>query len=353
MLKSNLLPFVALTLLWLLPAAAQSQELPFAVGEASTSIVPLERTVDAVIEAVNQSTVSAQTSGRIVEINFDVDDLVPKDSIILRLRDTEQRAALEQAQAALKEARARLREAREEYTRIKGVYEKKLVAKAEMDRASANLEAARAKLASAEAAVRSAEEQLGYTVVRAPYAGVVLQRHVELGEMASPGQPLMTGFSFEQLRAIANVPQVLVEQVRKFGQARVLLSGPDGRSLAAERINVLPYADSTSHTFKTRVLLPREVEGVYPGMFVKVAFRIGEQQRLLVPAKAVVHRSEVQGVYVVGEDGRVALRQVRLGRTLEDGQVEILAGLEDGERIALDPIRAGLYLKEQQVGGRP
>jgi hypothetical protein len=162
----------------------------------------------------------------------------------------------------------------------------------------------------------------------------------------------MTGFSFEQLRAIANVPQVLVDQVRKFGQARVLLSGPDERSLAAEGINVLPYADRTSHTFKTRVLLPREVEGIYPGMFVKVAFRVGEQQRLLVPAKAVVHRSEVQGVYVVGQDGRVVLRQVRLGRALDDGQVEILAGLEDGERIALDPIRAGLYLKEQQVGGR-
>ena len=349
MVNSSTRNYLILALLWLLPVAGHTQDLPFPTATAETSTVPRERVVDALIEAVNQSTVSAQTSGRIVEINFDVDDLVPKGSVLVRFRDTEQRAQLQQAQASLKEAEARLGEAQDEYTRIKGVYEKKLVAKAEMDKADANLKAARARLEAAQASVRQAQEQLDHTVVRAPYAGVVLKRNVELGEMASPGQALMTGFSFEKMRAVANVPQDLVADVRKFNQARLLREG--SAPVTAERLSVLPYADTTSHTFKVRVELPAGVEGLYPGMFVKVGFQVGERTSLLVPAEAVVYRSEVRGVYVVSEDGQVSLRQVRIGRVLENGKVEILAGLDAGERVALDPVQAVLFLKEQQAGG--
>jgi hypothetical protein len=84
-------------------------------------------------------------------------------------------------------------------------------------------------------------------------------------------------------------------------------------------------------------------------MFVKVAFVIGEEERLLLPVAAVVHRSEVTGVYVVkGET--ITFRQIRLGRQLEGGEVEVLAGLSAGEEVALAPIRAGVMLKEMRAG---
>lgn len=316
-----------------------------AVITAQLQATQQERVFDAVIEAVHQSTVSSQIVGRVVEINYDVDDFVPKGSVILRFRDSEQRARAEQAQASLQEAKARLEEAQDEYTRIKDIYAKKLVAKAELDKAEVALKAARARVEAAEARLAEAQEQLDHTVIKAPFAGVVTQRHVALGETVGVGQPLMTGFSFEHLRATTQIPQTFVGAVREHGQARALL--PDGNSVAAESLRVFPYADEQSHAFNVRVNLPQDDHGVYPGMFVKVAFVTGDAERLLIPAVAVVKRSELTGIYVVDAQGRLSLRQVRIGAH-HDEQVEVLAGLEAGERVALDPIAAGIALKQQR-----
>ena len=316
-----------------------------AVVSATLQPSKQERVFDAVIEAVHQSTVSAQLVGRVVEINYDVDDFVPKDSVILRFRDSEQRARLQQAKAGLEEAKARLKEANDEYARVKDIYAKKLVAKAELDKAEAGQKAARARLEAAEAKLAEAQEQLGHTVIKAPFAGIVTARHVELGETVGVGQALMTGFSFEHLRATTQIPQAFVNAVREHGQARVIVK--EGVSVGAESLRVFPLADESSHAFNVRVNLPQGDHGVYPGMFVKAAFVTGEVERLLVPAVAVVSRSELTGVYVVAEDGRISLRQIRIGRRIGD-QVEVLAGLDAGEQVATDPIAAGIELKQQR-----
>ncbi len=316
-----------------------------AVVSAALHSSKQERVFDAVIEAVHQSTVSAQLVGRVVEINYDVDDFVPKDSVILRFRDSEQRARLQQAEAALQEARARLKEANDEFARAKDIYAKKLVAKAELDKAEAGQKAARARLEAAEAKLAEAKEQFDHTVIKAPFAGIVTARHVELGETVGVGQPLMTGFSFEHLRATTQIPQAFVNAVREHGQARVILK--DELSIEAQSLRVFPFADERSHSFNVRVNLPQGDYGVYPGMFAKVAFVTGEVERLMVPAMAVVSRSELTGVYVVAEDGRISLRQIRVGRRIGE-QVEVLAGLEAGEQVATDPIAAGIELKQQR-----
>ncbi len=93
-----------------------------------------------------------------------------------------------------------------------------------------------------------------------------------------------------------------------------------------------------------RVDLPDGGPALYPGMIVKVGFVVGETKRLLIPAAAVVRRSELSAVYVASDD-RVTLRQVRLGRRYGDA-VEVLAGLSEGEVVATDPVSAGIYLKE-------
>lgn len=346
MLKSRLLLAAAAWFFCALAAAQETQNTLQSV-QIEPATVPEERIFDGVIEAVNRATVSAQTSGRIVKINFDVDDYVNKNDVIIQFRDTEQRAQLEAAQANQREAQARLEQAQRNYDRTKSIYERKLVAKSAMDEATAELNAARARAKAAAAQVEQAQEQLEHTVVRAPYSGIVLERHVEVGETANPGQPLMTGVSLDHLRALVQLPQSFIDNVRKDGRASLLRA--DGDRVPADDLTVFPYADSQSHTFKVRVGLPAGTEGLFPGMLVKIAFVVGEQKRLLVPAKSLVYRSEVTGLYVIDGDGNVSLRQVRVGERHDD-QVEVLSGLQPGERVALDPIRAGVVLKEQYAG---
>jgi RND family efflux transporter MFP subunit len=291
---------------------------------------------------VNQATVSAQTSGRIAELPFDVNDFVDKGKVIMRFTDTEQRAALTRARANFQEGQARFNEAEQEFERVSSMFDNGTVSQARFDQAKANRDATMARLNAVRSGVATAEEQLEYTVVRAPYAGIVAKRHVELGELVSPGQPLITGLSLQSLRVNVDVPQGMFHSIRTIGKAFVYI---EGKRIAADELTFFPVADATANTFRVRVELPDGSATVYPGMIAKVGFVIGETKRLLIPADAVVRRSELSAVYVVKDD-QVVLRQVRLGRLYGDS-IEVLAGLSAGESVATEPVSAGIYLKEQ------
>ena len=114
-----------------------------------------------------------------------------------------------------------------------------------------------------------------------------------------------------------------------------------------EKLTIFPYADPGSNTFKVRLDLPEGSAALFPGMFVKTAFVIGERRVLMIPSESVAHRSEVTGVYIVRSDGRVGFRHVRLGNSYAAGMVSVLSGLERDESVALDPIAAGTRLKQQ------
>lgn len=312
--------------------------------------MPLEYWVDGVVEARRQATLSAEVAGKIESVNFDVDDFVEQGQVVLVIRDREYRAQQQKAIAALEEAKANLQDTRLEFGRNQDLRKQKLISQAVLDKASANLKAAKARADSAQANLAQAEEQLGYTVVRAPYSGVVVERHVEPGERVSPGQPIMTGYAAGQLRVSANVPQSMIEGLRTHQLARVVLL-EDDRSVEVNRIIIHPFANPQNHSFPVRLDLPEMKQGLFPGMLVKVALKIGATQRLLLPQQALVSRSEVNAVYVLDAAGRLSFRQVRPGNRVGD-QVEILAGLGEGETIALDPVRAGIQHKRQLDAAR-
>jgi RND family efflux transporter MFP subunit len=328
------------------PACA-APEVPFPTAEARHEQVPRERIFSGTVEAVNRATVSAQTTGRVAEVLYDVNDFVEAGAVIMRFTDAEQRAAVRQARAALEEAEARFAEAEREYERVANMFRNETVSRARFEQAQANREAAAARREAARSAVARAEEQLDYTEVRAPYASIVSARHVEVGELVMPGQPLMSGLSSESLRVNVDVPQSLLEPVRRIGRAFVYVGE---ERVAAKSLTFFPVADSLTNTFRVRVNLPEGGATLLPGMYVKVGFVVGETRRLLVPADAVVRRSELSAVYVV-DDERVALRQIRIGRA-RGSDVEVLAGLNPGELVALDPVAAGIYIKEGQRAGR-
>jgi RND family efflux transporter MFP subunit len=337
-LRHSLRIAIALTVLVAAHAHAAEAVPTLVVQREPTS---LERRVDGTIEAVNQGTVSAQTSGRVLEVLYDVNDFVPAGAVIIRLGNTEQKAGLEEAQAGLTEATAREAEARARFERVAGLFEDRAVSRQQYDQALADRDAAGARLAAARAALAAAREGVSYTEVRAPYAGVVTRRHVQVGEAVRPGSPLMSGLSLQYLRVVVQLPQSLVERVRAIHKAAVYI---DGRRVEATRLTLSPQASPESNTFLVRVELPENAADLYPGMFVKVAFVIGEAERLLIPAGALVERSEMTAVYVRAADGTLVLRQLRPGHRYGD-RIEVLAGLEPGETIVTDPLAALEHLR--------
>ena len=302
--------------------------------------------LDGVAEAVNRSTVSAQTSGRVTEVSFDVDDYVRAGDVIVRLDDSQQQASVEQAEANLKVAIARRQDAGQEYTRIKGVFAKGAVSKSDMDKATAARDQARAGEQAARAALDKARQELAYTRVEAPYNGIVTERLIEVGETAQPGRPLMTGLSLDSMRITVDVPQNLVATIREQGKAQAQIAG---KWVAAESVTVFPVADPRSDTFKVRLMLPDGTQGVFPGMYVKVGFVAGIDKGLVIPLSAVVRRSEVVGVYVINADGQVRFRHIRLGSPAGPDHVGILSGLQAGDMVATDPVRATIVLKSQRT----
>ena len=316
---------------------------------ASVQYQPVPRIyrLDGVIEAVQQTTVSAQIGGQVDTVLFDVDDYVEKDEVIVRLNDKQPRARLKQARAELNEAEARFKEAGEEFARIQDVFAKKAVSEKAMDAAEAAKQAAQARLEAARAGLEQAEEQLDYTRVRAPYAGIVTERHIEVGETAQPGMKLMSGLSLEQLRVNVDVPQSMINEVRESADDYILT--PQGDVIPVSTKTVFHFAEPASHTFRVRLELEGDDLWLFPGMFVKAVFIIGQQPELVVPTRAIVHRSEVTAVYVISVDGRISLRAIRLGRNLPGERTIVLAGLMEGEQIAIDAVAAGIQLKQQST----
>ena len=347
--------FFVVSLFLLLAPMTQVYAEDLETATATDALIHREFRLDGDVEAVNKATISAQTSGTIKKILVDVDDYVEQGAVLIQLKDVSQQAKLKKALAGEKEAVSHLAQAQDEFNRVKDVYAKKVVSKSKMDDATHALSAAKARLESARANLEEAREQLSHTRIKAPYSGIVTKRHVEVGETVQLGAPLMTGVSLEKLRVNVDVPQSLIKKIRLYNKAFVynddvynVTTGGDRPALIpVEKITVYPIADRASNTFKVRLELPAGVKGLFPGMFVKVSLVTGEKQALMIPVSSVVHRSEVTAVYVVADDGQINFRHVRMG-AVRGQQQEVLSGVVAGEKVALDPIKAGIALMRQR-----
>ncbi|MDE1893540.1 MAG: efflux RND transporter periplasmic adaptor subunit [Pseudomonadota bacterium] len=314
-----------------------------------------EQAWDGVVEAVHQVTITAQTNARVTALPHEVGDVVARGAVLVRFSDVEQKSARNAAQAQIASAEATYKDAQASFERIAAVYAKGYVSTAQMDQQRAARDAAKAALESARAQLGAVGQALDYTVLRAPFAGIVTRRFVHVGEAVQAGppspQPLIQLQALDDLRVNVQVPQSVVDAIRQHHSAEVRWGGDAAQAVAASSVEVFPYADPATHTFNVRLGLPAGGAGLYPGMTVKVGFATGEATRLLVPVAAVVQRGELVGVYVVDDHG-VVLRQVRTGNRDGD-QVEVLAGLDDGERVASDPQAALAYLEKRHAEGAP
>ena len=327
-----------------LAVSALASEHTIPVLELEKKPVPVVHKFTGTVEAVLKATMKAETSGRIAEIYFDVDDIVAKGDVIARFRNTRQKADLDLAVAGHREAAAALVRDESEFKRYNDLYEQRLVAKTLLDQARASLDASRARLDAASARIKQAKENYEYTVIRAPYSGIVTQRHIDVGEAVNPGSSLVSGVSLDNLRLVVDVPQSLIEPIRKLKKAQIILNS--GEIINSQQLTIFPYADELSHTFRVRVELPESVQGLYPGMLLKVGFIVEEKSELTIPVTAMVHRGEMYIVYMQNENGQISMRQIRPGPQIGDGQMIVNAGLIEGEKIFLDPLAATIALKQ-------
>jgi len=286
---------------------------------------------EAVVEAVRQATIAAQMQGRVIEARFDAGSRVKAGDVLMRL-DAREAA---QGQAG---AQAQLANARAAWERSKNLLTQKFISQAAFDKAQADYQMAAASVGQAGAAT-------SFATIFAPFTGIVAQRHTELGEMAGPGKALISLFDPKSLRVVASIPQLKLAEVRHALRARVEFP-ETGKWIDALRVEVLPTVDIQTHVVQARVYLPENLEGIMPGMFVRAHFVIGKVRKLLVPAGAVMRRGELTGVYVMDAKGLPRLRQVRLGEAVAASDIEVLAGLAANEKVALDPVKAGIALKQ-------
>jgi RND family efflux transporter MFP subunit len=308
------------------PVFAQSATVTLEARE-----VDLTYPAEAVVEAVHSATVAAQVQGRVVEVRADAGQRVKKGEVLMRI---DAREFAETASAA----EAQFIQAKANYERMKNLYAQKFVSSAALDKAEADYKTAQATAGASGASY-------SHATITAPMSGLVAQRLTELGEMATPGKPLITVYEPKGLRVVASIPQYKLADVRKLRKAK--LEFPEaGLWIEATRVEILPTADARSHTVTARLYLPDNVEGVFPGMAARAHFVTGSGKKLTVPVKAVVRRGEVTGVYVIDAQNVPRLRQVRLGEMAGNGELEVLAGVSVGDRVSLEPIQSGIQLKQ-------
>jgi RND family efflux transporter MFP subunit len=321
------------------PAAPAVASAPVELRE-----VELTHSAEAVVEAVRQSTVSAQISGRIVDLLFDVGDRVQKGQVIARIDERAASQVVAASQAQVRSAEATLTNARATYERSQQLFAQKFISQAALDKAQADYRSAESQLKAMLAGAGQAATERSFATLVAPYGGVVAARHVQLGEMATPGKPIMTGFDPSTLRVVATVASSQVAAIQAGGRARIEIPAAN-RWIDAKAITVVPSADPRTHSTQVRVELPEDVKGVYPGVFARAHFIVGRAPRLMAPREAILRRSELVAVYVIPDAGAPQLRQVHLGAVSDERGVEVLAGLRAGEKVALDPVKAGAAAK--------
>ncbi|MEN6606290.1 MAG: efflux RND transporter periplasmic adaptor subunit [Bryobacteraceae bacterium] len=321
--------------------------------------------VSGTIRARTTATLASKVMGYVREVRFEAGDFVRQGQLLVVLDSRDLDAQYRQAEAGLREAKSAVPEADSgvaaakanldlaevTFKRMKDLFDKKSISNQEYDEASARLKAARANYEMARAkreqmlskidqvsqGVESAGVVRGYSRIQAPFDGLVVEKRVNPGDLASPGAPLFTIERGGSFRLEAAVPESWTSKIRAGQPVTVALDALD-HALDARVSEVIPSVDASSRTYTVKIDL-KAVPLIRSGMFGRAIFQLGTKQALTVPVGAVAERGQLQSVMVV-EGGVARSRLVTLGETF-DGRREVLSGLNVGE-IVVFPIPPGL-----------
>jgi RND family efflux transporter MFP subunit len=323
--------------------------------------------------------IASRVMAPVTAVNVRAGDRVRRGAPLVRLDAREVQAHLARAAASVAAAsesaaaadtdvaaaEANVRLARATYQRIAQLAEKKSATPQELDQATAADTAAAAQLRGAEArrlaarasldAVRASQDAaqaaVGYAVLTAPFDGVITERSIDPGAMATPGTPLLTLEDVSRFRLDVRVDESRAAQVAVGQSVDVVLdatsgSGPPVTGHVAEIARIDPAA----HAFIVKIDLP-EAAALRSGAFGRARFHGPARQALTVPPTALVRRGQLTFVFVVGADSRAHLRAVSVGAGTAD-TVEVLAGITAGEAVVRAPAPALVDGSPVQVAQR-
>ena len=300
--------------------------------------------MDGVVQPVKQSTVSSQASGRIISLAVKAGDTVRAGQLLATIDDRETQTGMQRSRAQSAQAQAELRNAQANFERTRDLLAKGFISAAAMDTADAQLKSAQAGRDQATAGEKQSGLSQGFTKVTAPFDAYVLQTLSDAGDLAFPGKPLLTLYAPAPLRAVVQVPVSRSAELQASTAIDVQVRAPDGsfQWIHPSQSSHLSSADAVSQTIEWRLELPTvTTKNLVPGQQIRVRFAAGQAQRLVIPQAAVLRRGELTAVYVVSGHG-FSLKAIRLGSDHGAQGVEVLAGLSEVDRVARDPVRAGL-----------
>jgi multidrug efflux system membrane fusion protein len=301
------------------------------------------------VRALRTAPISAEIMGRVTAVSVREGDTVKQGETLLTIEDVQPKAALEQAQAALTSADHEAAAAESEralaqstFARLNKLHEEKSISPQEFDEINTRVQSATARRdsavsarAQAAAGLQQARILLDRSRVRAPFDGVVTERRIDPGALASPGLQLLTIESAGRYRLEVSVDEHDLRYVRLNGTVPVALDAFDGAPITGKVVEIVPAADSASRSFIAKLELPAN-RNLRSGQFGHAEFPRGQKTAILIPHTAVLEHGQLQSVYAVDGSNVATLRYVTLGKT-RAGDIEILSGLNPGERIVSDP----------------
>jgi membrane fusion protein, multidrug efflux system len=292
------------------------------------------------VEAVRQGTLSAQLSGRVLEVMVRSGESVRAGQSLIRIDAEDAVAAASAGTATASGAAARLSTAHADFERAQRLQAQEYISVAALQKSEAALRSAEAEARATAATAGATTTRAGWRTVTAPYAGTVTDVLVTAGDLATPGRPLVALYAPGALRLVAQVPESVAGRLQAAKPAFVVGEDAARTPLQVSSWSVVGAVDPATHSVTVRAELPAGTP-LQPGQFARLSLPLrGAAPQLRIPARAVLHRSEVDAVYVVDASGAARLRQVRLG-PIEGEEVVVLAGLQGGEQIAVDPVAAG------------
>jgi len=330
--------------------------------EISNQVASTVLNASGYVTARRQATVSSKFTGKVMEVLIEEGMKVEKDQVLARLDDANVRtsyalaeAQLRSSETSLKETQALLNEARAIFKRTQSLVERELASQAEMDRARAGSESLAAQLERKEADVHVAEKQLDVyrqqledTIIRAPFAGVVVAKNAQPGEMISPvsagGGFTRTGIGtivdMASLEIEIDVNEAYINRVKAGQKTLATLDAYPDWSIPCHVIAIIPTADRQRATVEVRVGFDKLDERVLPDMGVKVAFQgVGVETSpgragVLVPVSAIIESGNKQYVYLL-IDNVVERRAVATaGERGKDMLVS--SGLSGGDKVIIN-----------------
>jgi RND family efflux transporter MFP subunit len=329
------------------PSPETVRNIPvFAVQQAA---VPDLLEAVGTVHAAQTSELASQMMGNILEVRVHEGDRVQRGQVLAVIDDSQPRAAVDRAIAAdsaahqqVVGAESDLALAESTLRRYQNLYEKKSVSPQEFDEVKARQQAAlahhdmaKAGQAQAQAALSQARTSLDYARIRAPFDGVVTEKKTDSGTLALPGMPLFTVEDVRHFRLEATVNESDLRYVRSGVQVSVAIDALDNAGLQGKVVQIVPAVDPASRTFLVKIELPTDAR-LRSGLFGRAQFSRGERQALLIPRSALVERGQLQGVFVLDQNRVANLRYITLGKP-SGAEVEVLAGLQDGERLVTNP----------------